>query len=70
LPGLTEREVEILRLLTRGHSKGAIARQLFISETTARHHVEHIYDKLGVSTRAGAVMQAVARGLADELSAE
>ncbi len=66
LPGLSEREVGVLRLLARGHSNRQIAHELGISEKTAGHHVEHIYDKLGVSTRAAAVLQAVTRGLADD----
>lgn len=66
LPGLTGREVEVLRLVARGRSEREVARALGISERTAHHHVEHIYDKLAVSTRAGAVLQAVARGLVDE----
>lgn len=66
LPGLSEREVEVLRLLARGSSNRQIAHELGISEKTAGHHVEHIYDKLGVSTRAAAVLQAVTRGLADD----
>lgn len=66
LPGLSEREVEVLRLLARSLSNREVARALGISQKTVGHHVEHIYDKLGVSTRAAAVLQAVARGLVDE----
>lgn len=40
-----------------------VARELGISEKTVGHHIEHIYDKLGVSTRAAAVMEAVTHGL-------
>lgn len=66
---LSPRELEVLRLLARGRSNREIASDLAISERTAHHHVEHVYEKLGVSTRAGAVMQAIARGLAEEVIA-
>lgn len=61
--GLTDREVEILRLLTRGLSRREIARQLFLSEHTVRHHLEHIYNKVGVSTRVAATLFAVEHDL-------
>ncbi len=60
---LTEREVDVLRLLARGHSNRAIANQLAISPKTVGHHVEHIYSKAGVRTRAGAALFAVESGL-------
>jgi HD-GYP domain-containing protein (c-di-GMP phosphodiesterase class II) len=60
---LTERELEVVRLVAAGHSNKQIARRLQISENTARHHLESLYSKLEVSTRTGAVMQALARGL-------
>ncbi len=60
---LTERELEIVRLLAAGQANKEIARQLRISESTARHHLENVYAKLDVSTRTGAVMQALSRGL-------
>jgi HD-GYP domain-containing protein (c-di-GMP phosphodiesterase class II) len=60
---LTERELEVVRLLAAGHSNKEIAGRLQISENTARHHLESLYSKLEVSTRTGAVMQALARGL-------
>jgi DNA-binding NarL/FixJ family response regulator len=63
---LSEREIEVLELLARGHSTRAVATRLAITEKTVRHHVEHIYDKLGVSTRAAAVVAAIGEGrLAD-----
>ena len=52
--GLTEREIEVLRLLARGNTNRSIARELSISAKTVGHHVEHIYEKTGCSTRAGA----------------
>lgn len=49
--GLTEREREILGHVAAGHSSSHVARVLFISESTVRGHVHHIYQKLGVSSR-------------------
>jgi HD-GYP domain-containing protein (c-di-GMP phosphodiesterase class II) len=63
--GLTEREVEVLRLLARGHTNKQMGRQLFISPKTVGSHVEHIYQKLGVSSRAAAAMFAVEHDLLD-----
>lgn len=57
--GLSDREVEVLRLMTQGHSNREIAGRLFISPRTAEHHVQHIYTKIGVSTRAAAAMFAM-----------
>jgi HD-GYP domain-containing protein (c-di-GMP phosphodiesterase class II) len=57
--GLTEREVEVLRWLAKGASNRQIARELSISDKTAGHHLEHIYNKIGVSSRAAAVFFAV-----------
>ncbi len=56
---LTEREVEILRLLARGLSNKEIGAQLHISPRTAGNHIAHIYEKTGVSTRAAAALFAV-----------
>ena len=61
--GLSEREIEVLRLLALGNSQKAIASQLFISTSTVHTHVVHIYEKLGVSTRAGAALFAMQEGL-------
>lgn len=61
--GLTDREVEILRLLARGLTRRQIAAQLVISEKTAGHHAEHIYRKLGVSSRAAAALFAAQHDL-------
>jgi DNA-binding NarL/FixJ family response regulator len=60
---LTDRELEVLRLLAAGRSNKEIARGLVISENTARHHLESVYAKLEVRTRTGAVMRALERGL-------
>lgn len=64
--GLSEREIEVLRLLARGHSKKQVAERLFLSEKTVSHHTEHIYSKIGVSTRAGAVLFAMEHDLLDD----
>ena len=57
--GLTDREVEVLRLVAEGCSNREIADRLVISTRTAEHHVQHIYEKIGLSTRAGATMFAL-----------
>ena len=61
--GLTAREVEVLALLARGHSNREIAQALVITPKTAMNHVEHIYAKLGISTRAAATLYATQHGL-------
>jgi HD-GYP domain-containing protein (c-di-GMP phosphodiesterase class II) len=64
--GLTAREVEVLILLTRGLSNKQIATLLVITPKTAGNHVEHIYAKIGSSSRAAAAMFAVRHGLLPE----
>jgi DNA-binding CsgD family transcriptional regulator len=61
--GLTSREVELLRLLATGATQRAMADQLILSEHTVRHHLEHIYNKLGVRTRVAATLFAIERDL-------
>jgi len=61
--GLTTREVDVLRLLARGLSSRQIATDLVITPKTARNHIEHIYSKIGTSSRAGASLFAVRHGL-------
>ncbi|MBI2855443.1 MAG: HD domain-containing protein [Chloroflexi bacterium] len=61
--GLTDREVEVLRLVAKGLSRRQIADLLFITEGTVRSHLEHIYGKLGVSTRAAATLFAMEHNL-------
>jgi DNA-binding NarL/FixJ family response regulator len=56
---LTPREVEVLRELARGLGNRQVAKTLVISEKTVEHHLEHIYGKLGVSTRTSAVVFAI-----------
>lgn len=58
-PTITEREVEVLELLSRGLGNKEMARELFVSEATVKSHLSHIYAKLGVDTRAGAVAAAI-----------
>jgi DNA-binding CsgD family transcriptional regulator len=57
--GLSRREVEVLRLVADGRTAGEIASQLFISSRTAEHHIQNIYTKIGVSSRAAATRWAV-----------
>ncbi len=64
--GLTDREVEVLRLIARGASQKEVGRQLVISHRTAAHHIQHIYDKVGVATRAAAAMYAMEHDLLAE----
>ena len=61
--GLSEREAQVLELLARGVPNRLIAGQLGITPKTAGHHVEHIYAKIGVSTRAAAALFALQHGL-------
>ena len=65
-PGLTGREVEVLRLLARGLSNKEIGEHLVISRKTAAHHVEHIYAKTGTTNRALASLFAANHGLIGE----
>lgn len=60
---LTERELEVLRLLAQGHANKEIARRLHIVEDTVKVHVRHILAKLGVQSRTQAVLHALRIGL-------
>lgn len=62
---LSPREKQILDLLAQGAGISAIARQLFVSDSTAKTHVSKIYEKLGAANRAQAIMFAVRAGLLD-----
>jgi DNA-binding NarL/FixJ family response regulator len=62
--GLTDRQVEVLRLIAQGRSNREIAAELSITEKTARNHVEHVYAKLGVTNRTQASLAAIDSGLA------
>ena len=61
--GLTDREIDVLRLIARGHRNKQVAAMLGISAKTVGHHIEHIYLKAGVKTRAGATLFAMEHGL-------
>ncbi len=57
--GLTDRELQVLRLIARGHTNREAARILGISPKTVGRHVENVYNKIGVATRAGAAVFAM-----------
>jgi DNA-binding NarL/FixJ family response regulator len=61
--GLSNREMEVLRLLSDGNTNKEIAKSLFISEQTVKTHLAHIFDKLGTSDRTGTVAKALRNGL-------
>jgi HD-GYP domain-containing protein (c-di-GMP phosphodiesterase class II) len=63
--GLSDREVEVLRLLSAGLTNRQIADRLVVSPRTAEHHVQHIYTKIGASSRAAAALFAMEHGLLD-----
>jgi len=58
-PRLTDRELEVLRLVARGHNNKEVAKQLFISENTVKNHVRNILEKLQLHSRMEAVVYAV-----------
>lgn len=62
-PKLTEREFDVLHLLAQGKLTKQIARELGIAHKTADNHIQSIYAKTGVSTRAGATLFAIEHGL-------
>jgi DNA-binding NarL/FixJ family response regulator len=61
--GLTAREIQVLGLLALGLSTRTIADRLVISAKTADHHVQHIYSKIGASTRGAAALFAMEHGI-------
>ena len=61
-PQLSPREAEVLKLLAEGLGVAAIARSLFVSESTAKTHISKIYEKLGAANRAQAIMNAIRAG--------
>lgn len=65
--GLSAREAEVMDLIASGRSNGEIARQLFLSEKTVKNHVNRIYAKLGVGSRATAI--ALWRGVMSAVTA-
>ena len=64
--GLTAREVEVLKLLALGLSNKQIAERLVIAPKTAGNHIEHVYAKIGASSRAAAGLFAMQQGLLPE----
>jgi putative nucleotidyltransferase with HDIG domain len=62
---LTEREVDVLCLIARGHSNREVAHKLSIAPGTVGRHVEHIYGKLGIRSRAAAALYAATNGLVE-----
>lgn len=65
LPRLTERELDVLRLLATGASNKEMARALFVTEATVKSHLVHIFTKLDVDSRARAILVARETGLID-----
>jgi DNA-binding CsgD family transcriptional regulator/pimeloyl-ACP methyl ester carboxylesterase len=61
---LTPREIDVLRLIAQGRTSGEISRELGLSVRTVGRHITHIYEKLGVETRAEATAYALRRGIA------
>ena len=62
-PRLSPREREVLVLLSEGLGVAAIAKRMYVSESTAKTHISKIYEKLGAGNRAQAIMRAVRAGL-------
>jgi DNA-binding NarL/FixJ family response regulator len=62
--GLSVREAEVLRLVAAGRSNKQIAEELVLSVRTVSHHLDHIFAKLGVSSRTAAAAFALREGLA------
>ncbi len=60
---LSERELEVLRLMAEGAANKAIATSLSIGESTVKTHIQSIFQKLGVGDRTGAVTQAIKKGM-------
>jgi DNA-binding CsgD family transcriptional regulator len=61
--GLTDREVDVLRLAVRGVPNRQMAKKLFISEDTVKTHMRHLYEKVGLSSRAGLALFAMENNL-------
>jgi DNA-binding NarL/FixJ family response regulator len=65
LEDLTDRELDVFRLIARGHSNAEIGRELYISDTTVKTHITHILQKLNLRDRVQAVVLAHETGLFD-----
>jgi DNA-binding NarL/FixJ family response regulator len=63
--GLTRRELEVLRLVSRGWTNRTVARTLWVTDETVKFHLSNIYRKLGVSNRVEASRWAKERGVAE-----
>ena len=61
--GLSRREVDVLKLAAMGLTTQQIGERLHISAKTADHHIQHIYNKIAVSTRAAAALWAMQNGV-------
>ena len=62
-PSLSEREIEVLKMISGGKSNKEIAAALFVAESTVKSHVATIYEKLRVTDRTEAVVRAIQRGI-------
>lgn len=62
-PALSPRELEVLQLVAQGNSNPVIGRTLFVSETTVKTHLGHVFEKLGVNDRTRAVTRAMELGI-------
>ncbi len=66
--GLSDREIEVLRLIAHGSSNREVAQFLSLSEKTVGNHIMHIYEKIGVSTRAAATLFAMQHHLLSDVT--
>jgi len=64
-PRLSDREHEVLKLIAEGLSAPEIGERIHLSTATVKTHLQHLYEKLGVSERAAAVAEGMRRGLVD-----
>ena len=64
-PRLSEREQQVLKLIAEGLSAPEIGERIHLSTATVKTHLQHLYEKLGVSERAAAVAEGMRRGLVD-----
>jgi DNA-binding NarL/FixJ family response regulator len=65
MQGLTEREIEVLRLLALGRTNSEIAAELFVSERTVKTHIGHVFTKLDVRDRVAAILRAFDAGIVE-----